>query len=172
VENAVSLLSKEFLSGIALSLELDRHAPKVHLGNSRLEQILLNLLVNASEAMERNGKLIIRLQTLSSLPTKAYVLRPLPAEQFLELTVIDSGPGIAPEIKERLFEPFFTTKNSRSKPGTGLGLSLVYSISQEDGLGLCVENAPERGAAFSVVIPVHPVAPVRERHSSQIAIKA
>jgi signal transduction histidine kinase len=172
VEDAVSLLSKEFLSGIALSLELDRRAPKVHLGNSRLEQILLNLLVNASEAMERNGRLIIRLQTHSSLPTKAYVLRPLPAEQFLELTVLDSGPGIAPEIKERLFEPFFTTKNSRSKPGTGLGLSLVYSIAQEDGLGLCVENTPERGAAFSVVIPVHPVAPVRERHSSQIAIKA
>jgi len=172
VENAVSLLSKEFLSGIALSLELDRHAPKVDLGNSRLEQILLNLLVNASEAMEGNGKLTIRLQTLATLPARPYVLRPRQAEQFLDLTVIDSGPGIAPEIKERLFEPFFTTKNSRSKPGTGLGLSLVYSIAQEDGLGLSVENAPERGAAFSVVIPVHPVAPVRERHSSQIAIKA
>jgi signal transduction histidine kinase/WD40 repeat protein len=172
VENAVSLLSKEFLSGIALSLELDRHAPKVDLGNSRLEQILLNLLVNASEAMEGHGKLIIRLEPRSSLPSRPYVLRPQPAEQFLELSVIDSGPGIAPEIKERLFEPFFTTKNTRSKPGTGLGLSLVYSIAQENGLGLSVENAPERGAAFSVVIPVHPFAPVRERHSSQIAIKA
>jgi signal transduction histidine kinase len=172
VENAVSLWSTEFLTGIALTLELDRNAPKVNLGNSRMEQILLNLLVNASEAMEGKGALIIRLQTRSSLPSRPYVLRPQPAEEFLELTVIDSGPGIAPEIKDRLFEPFFTTKNSRSTPGTGLGLSLVYSIAQEDGLGLSVDNAPKRGAAFSIVIPVHPVAPVRDRHSSQIAIKA
>jgi signal transduction histidine kinase len=172
VENAVSLLSKEFLSGITLALEPDRNAPKVNLGNSRLEQILLNLLVNASEAMEGKGELIIRLQTLSSLPSRPYVLRPQPANEFLELTVIDSGPGIAPEIKDRLFEPFFTTKNTHSKPGTGLGLSLVYSIAQEDGLGLSVENAPPYGAAFAVVMPVHPVSPVRNRHSSRIAIKA
>jgi signal transduction histidine kinase len=60
--------------------------------------------------------------------------------------VVDSGPGIAPEIRARLFEPFFTTKRAGSKAGTGLGLSLVYSIAEQDGSGLSVESEPSKGA--------------------------
>ena len=165
VEDTVSLLSKEFLSGIALTLELDREAAKVSVGRGRLEQVLLNLVVNASEAMQGKGKLKIALHTRASLPAKTYALRPSPAAQYLELSVADSGQGIAPEIRTRLFEPFFTTKRTGSKAGTGLGLSLVYSIAEQDGLGLSVESEPNKGATFTLMIPV--VSPVRETHSAK-----
>jgi len=168
VEDTVSLLSKEFLSGIALTLELDRDVPPVNVGRGRLEQVLLNLVVNASEAMQGKGKLKITLHTRPALPDKTYALRPNSAAQYLELAVVDSGPGIAPEIRGRLFEPFFTTKRAGAKAGTGLGLSLVYSIAQQDGLGLSVESEPAKGATFTLMIPVdsvHP--PVRETHSAK-----
>ncbi|MEY4916962.1 MAG: hypothetical protein RL616_875, partial [Verrucomicrobiota bacterium] len=154
VEETVSLLSKEFLSGIALTLELDRTVPKVSVSRGRLEQILLNLIVNASEAMAGQGKLKIALHLRSQIPLKRYALRPHAAEKFIELTVVDSGPGIAPENQLRLFEPFFTTKRSGAKAGTGLGLSLVHSIAQQDGLGLAVESETDKGATFTIVVPV------------------
>jgi len=96
------------------------------------------------------------------------VLRPRSAGNYVELSVADSGPGIPAEIRERIFEPFFTTKRMGAKAGTGLGLSLVYSIAQQDGLGLHVDSEPGRGTTFSLLIPVaSETAPVRQTHSSQ-----
>jgi len=161
VENAVSLLSKEFLSGLALNLELDRNALHVNVSRGRLEQVLLNLIVNASEAMQGKGRLKIAVRPRTQVPPKHFVLRPGPAAQLVELGVTDSGPGIPPEIRDRLFEPFFTTKRSGTKAGTGLGLSLVYSIAQQDAVGLAVESEPGKGATFTLLMPV------REMHSSQ-----
>jgi signal transduction histidine kinase/DNA-binding beta-propeller fold protein YncE len=169
VEDTVSLLSREFLSGIALTLELDREAPKVKVSRGRLEQILLNLIVNASEAMQGNGKLKITSHRRSAMPTRLYALRPTAANSFVEMTVADSGSGIAPEHQLRLFEPFFTTKRAGAKAGTGLGLSLVYSIAQQDGLGLSVESQPHLGATFTIVVPVlADTTPVRETHTFPI----
>jgi signal transduction histidine kinase len=168
VEDTVSLLSKEFLSGVALTLQVDRDVPAVSVGPGRVEQVLLNLIVNASEAMQGQGKLKISLLNRATLPPKPYVLRPKAAGHYLELSVTDSGPGIAPEIRDRLFEPFFTTKRSGAKAGTGLGLSLVYSIAQQDSLGLSVESELNKGATFSLVIPVDMLnSPVRDTHSSK-----
>jgi len=166
VEETVSLLSREFLSGIALTLELERGTRRVQLARGPLEQVVMNLLVNASEAMQGTGRLDIRLHSRSDLPAGAYVLRPRPADQYLELNVQDAGPGIAPEIRDRLFEPFFTTKSTGVKPGTGLGLSLVYSIARQAGLGLTLSSEPGQGARFTVFLPTVP-ATVRETHSVQ-----
>jgi signal transduction histidine kinase len=71
----------------------------------------------------------------------------------VELTVADSGPGIPPEVLPRIFEPFFTTKNIGATRGTGLGLSMIYTAAQADGLGLAVETVIGRGTVFRVVIP-------------------
>ncbi len=165
VEETVSLLSREFLSGIALTLELERQAPRVNLARGPLEQVIMNLLVNAAEAMHGTGRLRIALQTRAELPAGACVLRPRPADQYLELRVQDTGPGVPPDIRDRLFEPFFTTKSSGVKPGTGLGLSLVYTIAQQTGLGLALASAPGQGACFTVFLPAGPAA-VRETHSA------
>ncbi len=167
VENVVSLLSREFLGGIALILELERETPRVMASRGMLEQILLNLVVNASEAMQGRGKLKIIVQARFSLPDGEYVLRPRPAHEFVELSVIDSGPGIAPEARDRLFEPFFTTKRTGSKVGTGLGLSLVYSMIQQAEAGLMVKSNPGEGAAFTLLFPAFAPEPVRQTHSSQ-----
>jgi signal transduction histidine kinase len=154
VETTLSLLSKEFLSGIRLTLELSSEAQPVAMHQGRLEQILLNLVINASEAMQGRGQLRI-CTYLRSNPLDGYpVLRPRPAPRYVELTVSDSGPGIPPETLERIFDPFFSTKRSSSTPGTGLGLSMVYSIAQQGGLGLSVESVPGAGATFSVWLPV------------------
>lgn len=154
VEETVSLLSKEFLSGIALTLELDRHAPSVTIPRGQVEQVLLNLVVNASEAMQGKGKLKIAVHAIGELTPANFVLRPAPASQFVELAVTDSGPGIPPEIRDRLFEPFFTTKRGGAKAGTGLGLSLVYSIAKQEQLGLNIESEPGNGAAFTIYFPL------------------
>jgi signal transduction histidine kinase len=174
VEMTVSLLSKEFLSGIRLTLELASEALPVTTHHGLLEQILLNLVINASEAMQGRGRLVISTHLRYSAQDGHSVLRPRAAPRYVALTVSDSGPGIAPEIIERIFDPFFTTKRSLSTPGTGLGLSQVYSIAQQGGLGLSVESVPGSGATFSVWIPAEArstdassAGPVREKHTTQ-----
>ena len=153
VEDTVALLSKQFLSGIALTLELDRDTSLVRGSRSRLEQILLNLIVNAAEAMGGSGSLRISVRGTASQPERL-VLRARESASYVELDVVDSGPGIASEILPRIFEPFFTTKHRGIVRGTGLGLSTVYSIAEQDGLGLAVETEPGRGTRFRVFIPV------------------
>ncbi len=157
VEDTVALLTRQFLSSITLSLELDKDAPPVTGSRNRLEQILLNLLVNASEAMNGHGRLDVGVR-LNASPPAAQVLAPRPAARHLELFVHDTGPGIGPEVLPRIFEPFFTTKQVGATHGTGLGLHLVYTIAQHDGLGIAVETAPAGGTTFRIRIPVPPEA--------------
>jgi signal transduction histidine kinase len=152
VESDVALLSKQFLGRVALTLELDRSAPPVSCAQGRLEQILLNLVVNASEAMKGDGKLLIAVRPRADLDA-VYALRPRPAPRYVQLIVADSGPGIPPEILPRIFEPFFSTKDAGTTRGTGLGLSMVYTLAQQDGLGISAESAPGKGAAFRITIP-------------------
>lgn len=153
VEETVSMLSKEFLQGITLTLELDRNLPSVQLGGGKLEQMLLNLVVNASEAMNGRGRLRIAARRQHEVPT-GFVLPPAAAADYVEVTVEDNGPGIPPEIRDRIFEPFFTTKREGRRPGTGLGLSMVYAIAQAEGLGLRLETDLGHGSRFRVWIPV------------------
>jgi len=153
VEDTVALLSKQFLSGIALTLELNRDAPPVNGSRSRLEQILLNLVVNAAEAMEGRGALRIAVRQTNE-PDFAVVLRPRTAARYLELLVADSGPGIEAGTLPRVFEPFFTTKSRSTMRGTGLGLSMVYTMAEQDGLGIGVETAAGQGTTFRIIIPV------------------
>ncbi len=155
VEDTVALLTRQFLSGITLTLEVDKDAPLVTGSRNRLEQVLLNLLVNAAEAMNSQGKLEVGLRLNTILPA-AQVLPPRSAPRHLELYVRDTGPGIAPEVLPRIFEPFFTTKNMGATHGTGLGLHLVYTIAQQDGLGIALDTAPGCGTTFRILIPVPP----------------
>jgi signal transduction histidine kinase len=153
VENAVNLLSKQFLGGLEVKLELDRNLPPAALAKGRLEQILLNLIVNASEAMNGQGTLRIAVEAAPGT-SAGWMLPPAQASRYVRVVVADSGPGIAPEVLPRIFEPFFTTKNTGTTRGTGLGLSMVYTLAQNEGLGLRVESECGKGTAFHVVIPV------------------
>ena len=153
VEDTVGLLTKEFLSGITLSLKLDQDLPLVHVSRSHIEQILLNLVVNASEAMKGKGSLriIVRRRQREEI---SYVLRPKGADNHVELIISDTGPGISEKIISRIFEPFFTTKTVGAQRGTGLGLSMVYTIAEQNGFGIAVRSPEEGGVEFRLSIPV------------------
>jgi signal transduction histidine kinase/WD40 repeat protein len=154
VSDAVALLSKSFLSGLVLEIEVDAAVPDVFGRRGRVEQMLLNLIVNAAEAMGGRGTL--RLSARGVDETGHCVLPPRASAGYVELSVVDSGPGIRPEIQPRIFEPFFTTKNKGPQHGTGLGLSMLYTIAKEDGLGVAVESVPDCGTTFRLLLPVTP----------------
>jgi signal transduction histidine kinase len=133
LSETVAMLGKKFLSGIVLKLEVAPDLPLVHGARGRMEQILLNLVVNAAEAMKGHGILRLAAHIISS--GNDCVLKPRAAPNYIEVLVSDSGPGIREDILPRIFEPFFTTKNAGATPGTGLGLSTVYTMAEQDGLG-------------------------------------
>ncbi|SUS06427.1 Hybrid sensor histidine kinase/response regulator (fragment) [uncultured Defluviicoccus sp.] len=127
---------------VTLTLELEAEGAAVLIAPNRFDQVLFNLAANAGEAMADGGRLVIR-----SSRTADAEGRPC-----LQIDVIDSGPGIAPEVKERIFEPFVTTKAASG--GTGLGLAMVMRVAAEAGGRVQVESVPGQGACFSVVLPV------------------
>jgi signal transduction histidine kinase len=155
VDEVVLLLSKQFLGGLTLTLELNRDTPAVAGIRGRLEQILLNLVVNAAEAMEGKGRLLIGVREIAAINRNGMVLlRPRLANRYVELVVGDNGPGIESGIQERIFEPFFSTKPQSSSSGTGLGLSLVHSLAEQEGMGIGLSSEAGKGSTFTILIPV------------------
>ncbi len=122
---------------------------KVKCDPAQVEQVILNLAVNARDAMPDGGRLEIETTNLT-----ANVPPPLPelaGVDWVRLTVRDSGTGMSPEVKTHLFEPFFTTKPRGQ--GTGLGLATVYGIVKQSGGHIRVESDPARGTTFDVFLP-------------------
>jgi signal transduction histidine kinase len=111
--------------------------------------------------MKGQGTLRISVQETNGATT-GWALPPAPAGRYVQLLVADTGPGIEAGILPRIFEPFFTTKNAGTIRGTGLGLSMVYTLAQNDGLGIRVESEPGQGTAFSIVIPASEASRTRE----------
>ncbi|MGH7569343.1 MAG: ATP-binding protein [Gemmatimonadales bacterium] len=127
---------------IAISLELDPSDPKVWGNGSELQQILLNLMINAEQALTGvDGQ-------------RAIVLRTIGLDTEVLIECADTGPGVAPEIRGQIFDPFFTTKPEGV--GTGLGLSICYGIVQDHGGRIRVDAAPGGGALFAIALPRDP----------------
>jgi two-component system, cell cycle sensor histidine kinase and response regulator CckA len=114
----------------------------------QLEQVLVNLAVNARDAMPHGGSLVLE---TSSVVVKTEAHLPLPEGPYVRVAVRDTGHGIGPNVREHLFEPFFTTKQPGK--GTGLGLATCYGIVQQCGGHIAVESEPEQGARFEVYLP-------------------
>ncbi len=153
VEDHVALLGRHFLEGITLNLDLDRAVPDVLGSRNRLEQILLNLIVNATDAMSGSGQLTARV-TVTDDTVPANILEPAKAERYVALVLADTGSGIDADTLGRIFDPFFSTKDQGSEHGTGLGLSTVYTIAGNEGFGVGVETELGKGTAFVILIPV------------------
>ena len=122
---------------IELREEIDTDLPQVSGNRGRLQQVLMNLLINAVDAMPDGGRLTVRVAAASGR---------------VRLHVIDTGVGIAPEHLERIYDPFFTTKPRGQ--GTGLGLSVSYGIVKEHSGTLTAESTPGEGARFTVSLPI------------------
>src|SRR6266566_5304856 len=127
---------------IAVSLDLDPSEPKIWADASDLQQMILNLLINAEQA----------LVTIDGART--IVVRTRADDSEARLEIADSGPGIPTEIRSKIFDPFFTTKPEGV--GTGLGLSICYGIAREHGGRIWVESEPGQGARFAVTLPRDP----------------
>ena len=125
---------------IELATHIAPGTPPVRADQGQLEQVLINLVLNARDAMPRGGKLEVRAGPATAGPDGSARVR---------IEVQDQGLGMSEEVKLRVFEPFFTTKKS----GTGLGLSTVYGIVQQMGGEISVESEPGAGALFSVLLP-------------------
>jgi signal transduction histidine kinase/ActR/RegA family two-component response regulator len=122
----------------------------VEVDRAQIEQVLLNLFVNAWQAMPGGGDLYVETRNAPLGESEAAALGMAPGPS-VRIVVRDTGSGIAPEVQQRIFEPFFTTKD-RGR-GTGLGLASAYGILRRHGGGITVESVPGRGATFTIVLP-------------------
>jgi two-component system cell cycle sensor histidine kinase/response regulator CckA len=136
---------------IELETRLDPEAGAINVDPAQLEQVLLNLLVNARDAMQDGGRCTIETAAVEVGEENPEQPLDLPPGPYLRLAVADDGTGMEEEVKSHIFEPFYTTKE-REK-GTGLGLATVYGIVRQSGGDMRVESAPGEGARFEVYLP-------------------
>lgn len=160
-----------------ISPQLEAPDGVVYAERHDLEQVFVNLLLNAVDAMDRDGDIVIRSrvndaaaftdsiekrrtdplpQRWSHRPSKralGWLARPDSPSHFLQIVLADGGTGVAPEDEERIFEPFFSTKQPGK--GTGLGLAIVSSTIENLGGTIWVQRAREGGAAFVILLPLH-----------------
>jgi nitrogen-specific signal transduction histidine kinase len=136
---------------IELVTVLDQSLGKIKMDPGQMEQVILNLVINARDAMPSGGKFI--LETTNVHLDEEYARTHMSVEpgHFVMLSVTDTGSGMSPQVKERLFEPFFTTKEKGK--GTGLGLSTVYGIMKQSGGNIWVYSEPGRGTNFRIYMP-------------------
>jgi len=130
------------LDSLALHIEIDR---------SQLEQVIMNLAINARDAMENGGRLDFRTNNVQVSEAKRGTVAP---GQYVVLSVMDTGCGMDPLVQAQAFEPFFTTKPLGK--GTGLGLSTVYGIVQQSGGAITLQSEVGQGTTFRIYLPVSP----------------
>ncbi|HUM16616.1 MAG TPA: ATP-binding protein [Candidatus Nitrosotalea sp.] len=151
VADMVEMLRPLLGERIALSIVSSPSLGRVSADPGHLEQVIMNLAVNARDAMPDGGRLIVETAEVEldeTFPGRPHELRPGP---YVRLSISDTGAGIDAATQARMFEPFFTTKPPGQ--GTGLGLSTVYGIVKQHGGHICVESAPGRGATFRIYLP-------------------
>jgi len=148
-------LTRPLLENVLLTVDLAPSLPFVHADTTQLEQVLVNLIVNALDAMPEAGRLTISTR-LVHLAREPATNNPLEVVQIL---VADTGRGIPAEIQSAIFEPFFTTKSE----GTGLGLSSAYGIVRQHDGRIEVSSAPGKGTIFTVSLPAEVPCPATAR---------
>jgi len=147
--------------GNAITLRIEAPGPvSIAAEPGQIEQVVMNLVVNARDAMPDGGRLDIAVEVLN-IDNHATIAYPavLPG-RYARIAVTDTGTGIAAEAQRHVFEPFFTTKDPSR--GTGLGLSIVYGIAKEAGGTVLFSTEPNQGTTFEILIPLaaqtsHPI---------------
>lgn len=147
VANVLHLVQPLLRQNIVVTTDLCREMPTINADPSQLEQVLVNLIVNALDAMPEGGKLTISTSTSAVLPSQNEGTR------SISITVADTGVGIPEELQTTIFDPFFTTKPPGK--GTGLGLSSAYGIVRQHKGTITVRSTPGMGSAFVITLPIH-----------------
>jgi two-component system cell cycle sensor histidine kinase/response regulator CckA len=120
---------------------------------SQFEQVIVNLAVNARDAMPEGGRLTVRTANVAASDAAASARKGMPAGDYVLVEVADTGSGIPPDIIDKVFEPFFSTKEVGK--GTGLGLSTVYGIVKQTGGFIYIDSEVGKGTTFSIFLPRH-----------------
>jgi two-component system, cell cycle sensor histidine kinase and response regulator CckA len=120
---------------------------------SQFEQVIVNLAVNARDAMPDGGKLTVKTANLTTDEAAQLSYKGMPAADYVRIDITDTGTGIPPEIVDKIFEPFFSTKEVGK--GTGLGLSTVYGIVKQTGGFVYVDSEAGKGTSFHIFFPRH-----------------
>jgi len=151
IGNVESMLRPLIGEDIQLVIRPDPYDGHVKADPSQLEQVIMNLVVNARDAMPNGGLLAIETSQTELTRTPMHHLQPLPLGQYVKLTVTDTGSGMDADVLSHLFEPFFTTKEEHK--GTGLGLSTVFGIVTTCGGGIDVWSQIGHGTTFDLYFP-------------------
>lgn len=153
VEKVEKLLVRLLGADIQLRTDLQEQLFLARVDSSQIEQVIINLAVNARDAMPGGGVLTIRTRNLDLHP-EGSLGRGLQPGQYVELSVVDTGHGMDETTRKHIFEPFFTTKPKGK--GTGLGLATVYGIIKQSGGQILVQSRPEKGTAFRIYLQATP----------------
>ena len=141
MQEVLSFLDQEALyRGINIDLDLGDSIPIIESDRGQLQQIFLNLINNAIDAIGKDGKVTIKTRGRD--------------QSSIQISVVDNGKGIPQEIISHIFEPFFTTKESGEKRGTGLGLFITYGIIKKLGGHISVQSTVGTGTTFTVILPI------------------
>ncbi|MCU0985994.1 MAG: ATP-binding protein [Acetobacteraceae bacterium] len=174
IEDVASLLRRLLGQRITIALDLDSPGSLVRVDPVQFDQVIVNLALNARDAMPRGGRLTIRTGAVTLYRPLVRGQEVIPPGRYAMVEVADTGSGIAPEHLGRLFEPFFTTK--RDSGGTGLGLAMVYGIVRQTDGFIAVESVVGEGTTFRIYIPRHEGAtlpdPPEESVSARLAAAA
>ncbi len=136
---------------VELELRLGKKLPFVRVDPGQMGQVIVNLVVNARDAMPDGGRLTVETSEIEHESGGLFAHVDMPAGSYVWLQVADTGTGLDPEISSRIFEPFFTTKEVGK--GTGLGLSMVYGIVNQSKGHVFVESEPDEGTSFHIFLP-------------------
>jgi PAS domain S-box-containing protein len=152
IEGMMKILGRTLGEDIEIKTSLDEDIPSIIVDPNAFENAVLNLAINAKAAMPGGGKLTVasgRKRMDEDLATEDGFL---PASDYIEISLTDTGCGMSPEVLERAVEPFFTTKDVGE--GSGLGLSMVYGFAEQSGGHLFLESEPGKGSTVRIVLPV------------------
>jgi CheY-like chemotaxis protein len=152
IEELGRMLRRVIGEQIELKLDLAPNLPKLYVDPGQIEQILLNMALNAKDAMPKGGKLGIRTEACQARDCLFRSTAQHPQRDHILLEISDSGVGIPEEIQSKIFEPFFTTKHQSQ--GTGLGLAMCYGIVRQSGGVIDLVSAPGKGASFRIYLPI------------------
>ena len=158
IDQSQKMLGRLISENIDMQVKLAEDVARVEVDPGQLEQVLVNLVVNAKDAMPEGGRLVIETQNVELDEQYTHLKGDLAPGRYVRIAITDSGAGIPADIRSRIFDPFFTTKGAGA--GTGLGLSTVYGIVQQANGSVSAYSEPNLGTTFKVYLPASEKDPV------------